>query len=451
MGELLITGFGNESVRWQFASNGDRGLPHLASTQEKRNFLTFAEAMSRMKHRRRDLLDAAMNPVSDVVPSFFSALSNTSAATPAPPTLPGACHSELNNVVAALQLDRYTPLYVVSSTTGMMSVKETRTLESILKSDAAAGLNRPNSAPSPPGHKYGNRNRNNDNDNVNNNNDNKDNGYEAKKSPSRRRRSSSEPKPTRLSRTPKANPRKPRARRKKHERAGQKYKRILREKRLAHAEKMKARKQQWTMVPQLRRESKNGFVERLLREGYFPYTPPESLAMALTVQGDMPTPHGIDLYIGMPMSGSHGHYHGTALQSSTGRKLWMLYGPDAMCALDTDAGMAALRRAGLPPLCDESSATNPGDALPRSNKFHEDSDLCLGQLHPLEVLYRIGHLEAEYRPMLVLTEPGDIIVLPERWLHMTLNLEDLLGVAYRYELVEHLNCDVALRVPVVEL
>ena len=129
----------------------------------------------------------------------------------------------------------------------------------------------------------------------------------------------------------------------------------------------------------------------------------------------------------------------------------MLYGPEALCALDTTAGVAALRQAGLPPLCDESSSTKPGEPLPRSNKFHENSDLCLGQLHPLEVLYKIGGLKQQYRPKLVLTGPGDILVLPERWLHLTLNLEDMLGVAYRYELVEHLSCDLKLTLPMVEL
>ena len=41
MDKMLLSGFANDTVRWQFASSGDRRLPHLASTQEKRNFLTF--------------------------------------------------------------------------------------------------------------------------------------------------------------------------------------------------------------------------------------------------------------------------------------------------------------------------------------------------------------------------------------------------------------------------
>ena len=150
-----------------------------------------------------------------------------------------------------------------------------------------------------------------------------------------------------------------------------------------YSEKLKVQEEKWKAVPQLRKESKSDFVEHMLRDGYFPNMPPESLAMALTVNGKMPTPHGVDIYIGMPMSGTHGHYHGTAMQSSTGRKLWMLYGPEALCALDTTAGVAALRQAGLPPLCDESSSTKPGEPLPRSNKFHENSDIRT--LH-LEVL-----------------------------------------------------------------
>ena len=55
-GQDAFVWLANDTVRWQFASSGDHGLPHLASTQEKRNFLTFAKAMSQMKQRRQDLL-----------------------------------------------------------------------------------------------------------------------------------------------------------------------------------------------------------------------------------------------------------------------------------------------------------------------------------------------------------------------------------------------------------
>jgi hypothetical protein len=88
-----------------------------------------------------------------------------------------------------------------------------------------------------------------------------------------------------------------------------------------------------------------------------------------------------------------------------------------------------LKRAHLPPLCNE---TDPNPSL-KSSKYHARSSLCLGQLHPLEVLCKLADIEESARPMILLTNPGEALVLPERWMHMTVNLDETFTVSYRFE------------------
>ena len=136
--------------------------------------------------------------------------------------------------------------------------------------------------------------------------------------------------------------------------------------------------------------------------------------------------NGLDVYFGTPMSGTYMHTHGTAVISSSGRKLWILYSPKQQCKLDSPFGANMLANAKLPPLCDE---TNPY----RQSKHLPNSTPCLGQLHPMEVFRKLSDIEEPARPILVLTKPGETLVLPERWMHMTVNLDDSFTVSYRFE------------------
>merc|ERR1711871_1325495 len=110
----------------------------------------------------------------------------------------------------------------------------------------------------------------------------------------------------------------------------------------------------------------------------------------------------------------------------------------------TASGLAMLAQARLPPLCDETIVNSPtrdkGPPVTETNKFSSRSALCLGQLHPFEVLWKMGDLPAGARPMLMITGPGGVLILPERWFYMTLNLEDLFTVAYRLEMIGETGC-----------
>ena len=148
--------------------------------------------------------------------------------------------------------------------------------------------------------------------------------------------------------------------------------------------------------------------------------------------------NGIDVYFGMTLSGTFMHSHGTALASSSGKKLWILYSPEKQCKLATASGARMFAQANLPPLCDE---TEP-HIYNIKNKHHPNSSRCLGHLHPLEMLRKMLDLEEEARPILSLTNPGDAIVIPERWMHMTINLDDQFTVSYRFQpsWPPHLGC-----------
>ena len=147
---------------------------------------------------------------------------------------------------------------------------------------------------------------------------------------------------------------------------------------------------------------------------------------------------GIDIYFGMAMSGSFMHTHGTAVASSSGKKLWILYSPEMQCKLATPAGARMFTNANLPPLCDESDPLT----FNIKNKHHPNASLCLGHLHPLEMLRKMLDLEEEARPEVAMTGPGDVLVIPERWMHMTINLENSYTVSYRYRpsWPPHLGC-----------
>jgi hypothetical protein len=148
--------------------------------------------------------------------------------------------------------------------------------------------------------------------------------------------------------------------------------------------------------------------------------------------------NGLDVYLGLSLSGSYMHTHGTSLASSSGSKIWILYSPEQQCKLATPFGARMLARAKLPPLCDE---TDP-DPMSGSSKYHVDSSLCLGQLHPLEVFRKLIDIDEPARPIVVLTHPGDTLLLPERWMHMTVNLDASYTVSYRFErsMPYHLGC-----------
>jgi hypothetical protein len=148
--------------------------------------------------------------------------------------------------------------------------------------------------------------------------------------------------------------------------------------------------------------------------------------------------NGIDLYFGMAMSGTFMHTHGTAVASGSGRKLWILYSPEMQCSLGTPSGARMLANANLPPLCDETAPA----IFNVKNKHHPNSSLCLGHLHPLEMLRKMVDLEEAARPMLVLTNGGDTLLLPERWMHMTINFDDQFTVSYRFHpsWPVHLGC-----------
>ena len=118
---------------------------------------------------------------------------------------------------------------------------------------------------------------------------------------------------------------------------------------------------------------------------------------------------------------------------------------ELQCEMATASGISMLSHARLPPLCDETivniSDRASGKSVSETNKFNPNSALCLGQLHPLEVLWKLGDLPERARPMLMVTGPGEVLVLPERWLHMTLNVEDIFTVAYRLTMIGETQCN----------
>lgn len=188
----------------------------------------------------------------------------------------------------------------------------------------------------------------------------------------------------------------------------------------------------------------SGLVERMVEDGIVRSKLPSSLYDVKIVGEDYRAidedgSEDLDLYFATAFSGTHFHTHGTAIASSTGRKLWLLLSPAMQCKWAANPDLLA-KAAGLPPICDE---TWPFWG-PR-NKFHMNASLCNGQLHPLEIAQQLVRLaEHKLAPMVVLQKPGDIIILPERWLHATINLDDdSITVSYRYgrSTPYHLGCE----------
>ncbi len=191
---------------------------------------------------------------------------------------------------------------------------------------------------------------------------------------------------------------------------------------------------------------------RMILDGFLSLTPPPILIVTRILADSIEKGHGskegwarqtqelngLDVYFGMPMSGTFMHTHGTAVASGSGRKIWILYSPEKACMLSTASGRQILARAKLPPLCDES---NP-DPFDESSKHHPNASLCLGHLHPLEVFHKMLYIEEQARPMVILTDPGETLVVPERWMHMTVNLGASFTVSYRFErsVPYHLGC-----------
>ena len=152
----------------------------------------------------------------------------------------------------------------------------------------------------------------------------------------------------------------------------------------------------------------SGFVTALFEDGVL-HTPGQEYFHARVPE--------TDLYFGAILSGSSPHSHGLASTSTTGTKLWMLYSPDRQCALGR-----SMRDAGLLPRC-------------RSNleKFSEDGPPCLEQLHSLELLCHYDDLQRlGAEPLLYIQSPGEHIIIPEGWMHATINLEPQVTLAHRY-------------------
>ena len=401
---FMERGYGSEYVRWQFASGGGKDLPSLSTAQDGENFLSFGGALAHMERKRNARAATLGDNPESFHPSLFSL-----------PPSDSACNTEVMSLLFGLGNTDSTPLYAISSTTGLMDAyHELKIKHSDQQRQVPVSQKL---SPSNPSDRLTNQTPRSGNI-----------GRENSHFESRR-----------LSRS---------QRRKQRARRRAQYK----------PAKMKIPEElQAQLAPlefrDLVTSRRSGFVDRMVEDGLLTSELPLGLSSAVTVQGLTVSPHGIDVYIGMTMSGSHLHAHGPAVSSSTGRKLWMLYSPSAQCELETPTGVSMLAKAGLPPLCTRYG-NDERITFDKRNKFHKDSSLCLGQLHPLEILYKIGNLGRSMRPLLVVQEPGEIMILPGRWLHMTLNLEDLFTVSYRFgnppprnlgcpvrELLEHWNDD----------
>jgi hypothetical protein len=386
---LIGRGYGDEYVRWQFASGGGKELPSLSSAQDGENFMTFAEAMARIGKKRRDMPPAtSIEPMSTQLlrPSFFSL-----------PSSPSTCASEIASLLYALGNSKSSPLYAISSTTGLMDAYHKL---QVTHSDPQRWDPMSQNASSSPPSSRESRN--------------------SGKGEQNRKKDHFEKR--RLSR---AKRREERARKKREQEQAAATQ-------LPSGLRLRERPLSFTEFKGSVSTRKSGFVDRMVRDRFLTSGLPLGLSSAMTMVGRTVSPHGIDVYFGMAMSGSHLHAHGPAVSSSTGRKLWMLYSPSAQCELETAAGVSLLAKAGLPSIC-RREWDDKNVAFDKRNKFHKDSSLCLGQLHPLEVLYKLGNLEKSLRPMLVVQEPGEVMILPGRWLHTTLNLEELFTVSYRFQ------------------
>ena len=180
----------------------------------------------------------------------------------------------------------------------------------------------------------------------------------------------------------------------------------------------------WDRIPEA------GLVDKMVGDGIILRKLPDRVLQAEA--------EGVDLYFSTAFSGSHFHTHGSAIASGTGRKLWLLVSPELQCKWAAHPELLR-KSASLPPICDETR----DDWGPHS-KYHHKSKRCLGQLHPLDIVRRLGVLgEHGLAPELVLQQAGEVMVVPERWMHATVNLDDnAIAISYRYERSKpyHLGC-----------
>ena len=159
-----------------------------------------------------------------------------------------------------------------------------------------------------------------------------------------------------------------------------------------------------------------GFVSALLRE---------KVAKAPVHPNLRGHDHESEIYFGQTFSGSSLHQHGMAYSASTGRKLWMLYGPREQCKVN-EQSMGVF---GLPPRCKSNT-----------EKFMATGTPCIGQVHALEVLQHFSGLsEAGVAPLMYIQDPGEHFLIPEGWMHSTVNLESQLTLAHVFEIENGLS------------
>ena len=160
----------------------------------------------------------------------------------------------------------------------------------------------------------------------------------------------------------------------------------------------------------------SSLADKMSSDGIFSKSAIESVLPIFNETSD----HDIEIYFATPMSGTYFHSHGAVVTSTTSVKLWMLFSPEKQCRL-LSPNSQALFNAGLPPKC----------VLSSDKQYAEQ--LCFGQLHPLEIFRKYEEMQqVGVAPLLMLQQPGEILVLPESWMHATVNLESGVSVAYRF-------------------
>ena len=99
----------------------------------------------------------------------------------------------------------------------------------------------------------------------------------------------------------------------------------------------------------------------------------------------------------------------------------MLFSPEIQCRL-LSLKFQELTNIGLAPPCSE-----------HSNDKYTTNQICFGQFHPLEIFRKYEEMQQlGVAPFLMLQHPGEILVLPEDWMHGTINLELGVSVSYRF-------------------
>lgn len=160
----------------------------------------------------------------------------------------------------------------------------------------------------------------------------------------------------------------------------------------------------------------SSLTEKMSTDGVFSKSSIESTLPIFNEKYD-----DIDIYFATHMSGTHFHSHGATVTSTTGTKLWMLFSPVIQCRL-LSLKSQELTNIGLAPMCSE-----------HSNDKYTTNQTCFGQFHPLEIFRKYEEMQQlGIAPRLMLQHPGEILVLPEDWMHGTINLELGVSVSYRF-------------------